>query len=175
MTGAGARQTEPRLLELVWEHVRGSGGHDDLLLYVVGQPRERCDSYYLGLDDSFDGERSGADSVRAVLRRLLEQWVHALRGAGEGDVLFLPYDFSDQSTGCLRCRVLADEVELVSGFSGREAHDVSLADISDFVHGIDDFQPLRSPIELRAKRSRLIADLEQNVQSVDSVGPEGGR
>jgi len=170
--GHRGRQSDTPLLGLGWEPASGSDGQD-LLLYVGGQERQRCDIYYLGLDDSFDGELSEADSVRAVLRRLLEQWVQALRGAGEGEVLFLPYDFFDEGTGCLRCRVLDGEVELVSGFSGRGGYDFLPTDISDFVRSVDDFQPLSSPIELRVERSRLIADLERNVRDVEHMGPGG--
>jgi hypothetical protein len=76
----------------------GSGDHGDLLL-TLGSYRQRCDSYYLVIDDS---PGTGGD-VDAALARLREQWTTQLeRLRQEPGTVFLPYDFSDQYTGWLQ-------------------------------------------------------------------------
>lgn len=105
------------------------------------------------------------------MRRLLEQWVDALREAEDGDVLFLPYDFWDEGIGVLRCRVRGEEVEVTSGWTGREGWAVDASDVSGLIQGVEDFKPDRGSVPFWADRDRLIGDLEENVREVEHMGP----
>ena len=90
--------------------------HDDLILQFSGE-RWVCDSYYLALDRNLLHGREDADKVRAVLRRLLEQWLAAVERLPDGGTAYLPYDFSDQYTGWLECQRSAGEVTVSRGFA----------------------------------------------------------
>jgi hypothetical protein len=147
------------------------GGHDDLMLYLNGKPEGPFDTYYLALDETFDREALGAEAVRAVLRRLLEQWVDALGAAEDGDVLFLPYDFWDEGIGVLRCRMRGKEVEVTPGWTSREGWAIVPSDVSGLIHSVEDFKPDRGGTRFSVDRDRLVSDLEDNIREVEHMGP----
>jgi hypothetical protein len=93
--------------------------HDDLILRL-GCHSWVCDSYYLALDRELLPNREDADKVRAVLRRLLEQWLAALEQLPDGGTVYLPYDFSDQYTGWLACERWNEEVAVSRGWADIE-------------------------------------------------------
>jgi hypothetical protein len=76
--------------------------HDDLVVQC-GHQRWVCDSYYLQLDRGMLPHREDAFKVRGVLRRLIEQWRDAVAAVPDGQVRYLPFDFSDEYTRWLRC------------------------------------------------------------------------
>jgi hypothetical protein len=113
--------------------------HDDLHLSFAGA-EETADSYYLALDNGIEPDDESPSKARLVLRRLLEQWREHLRAASDGDVLFLPYDFSDQYTGCLRCQRNPTGLFISHGYSSREGWSFNPSDIGDYVSTVDDFR-----------------------------------
>ena len=54
--------------------------------------------------------------------------------------MYLPFDFSDEYTGCLRCERKEDRFVIVDGFSLQEGWSVNPSDISDYIYNIRDFQ-----------------------------------
>jgi hypothetical protein len=94
-------------------------GHDDLVLRFGGDSWA-CDSYYLALDRELLPDREDSDKVRAVLRRLLEQWLAAVEQLPDGGTAYLPYDFSDQYTGWLACGRSSGGVVLSRGWADIE-------------------------------------------------------
>jgi hypothetical protein len=90
--------------------------HDDLILRLGGQTCI-CDSYYLALDDGVMPDREDAAKVRAVLKRLLEQWLTAVENLGNGQTAYLPFDFSDQCTSWLECRRSDETITVCSGWA----------------------------------------------------------
>lgn len=94
-------------------------GHNDLVLRFGGEAWP-CDSYYLTLDRELLPEREDEGKVRAVLRRLLEQWLAVVEQLPDGGTAYLPYDFSDQYTGWLACQRSGDEVVLSRGWADVE-------------------------------------------------------
>lgn len=93
----------------------GTRHHDVVLLF--GDERHACDSYCLALDAQLLPEREDAEKVRAVLQRLLGQWLQAAEHLPDGGTIYLPYDFSDQCTGWLTCTRSGDQVCLQRGFA----------------------------------------------------------
>ena len=64
----------------------------------------QCDSHYFLIDHDVQPEGREDDArVRHVLALLMDQWWRAVAALGDGGVCYLPYDFSDQYTGWLRC------------------------------------------------------------------------
>src|SRR5579872_6698507 len=103
-------------MELSLRFQDNNTGHDDLVLRFGGQSWV-CDSYYLALDQELLPEQEGAEKIKAVLRRLLEQWLVAVESMPDGSTVFLPYDFSDQYTGWLQCRRSGAEVAVSRGWA----------------------------------------------------------
>ena len=96
--------------------------YEDLILRFADESKV-CDSYYLALDQSLLPRREDSEKVRVVLRRPLEQWLEAVETARDGRTVYLPFDFSDQYTGWLRCHRSDNSIDvdlgtaIVEGFS----------------------------------------------------------
>jgi len=125
-------------------------GHNDLVLQLDDQTWG-CDSYYLALDDDVLPGVEDGTKVRAVLRRLLEQWLEAVREIRPGEVAFLPYDFSDQYTGWLRCTRTAGGFLIARGWSSVEGWSFAPSSIDAHVRKLDDFRVDGPSVEMSAQ------------------------
>ena len=133
--------------------------HDDIVLRFGGW-LHRCDSYYFALDPATSGEDSA--KVRAILRRLLKQWVEYLRSARRGSTFYLPFDISDQCIGCLRCVCQEDSVVVTRGWSTTEGWTVPPSDIGSFVRSPGDFDA-GEEVPASVPREGLISDIERSL------------
>jgi hypothetical protein len=114
--------------------------HDDLVLRL-GNQQWRCDSYYLLIDDGILADQGGPSKVRAVLRRLLDQWQSAVAALGEGDTCYLPYDFSDQYTGWLRCEAVGSDLKMQRGWAEVEGYSFNPSDVGELFQTLSGFHP----------------------------------
>jgi hypothetical protein len=103
------------MFDLSLRYEENGTAHDDLVLRFAGQTRV-CDTYYFALDRSLRAEDESPDKVRAILRKLLEQWLIAATNLPDAGTAFLPYDFSDQYTGWLCCHRKGDKVAVSLGW-----------------------------------------------------------
>jgi hypothetical protein len=117
-------------VELSLRFVDNDTGHDDLILRFAGE-QWVCDSYYLALDRGLLPDREDPEKIRAVLRRLLEQWLAVAEQLSDGGAAYLPYDFSDQYTGWLACRRAGGEVEVSRGWAEVEGWSFFPSDAGD--------------------------------------------
>ena len=113
--------------------------HDDITLRL-DERVWRVDSYFLALDNFVLPDREDAAKVRAVLKRLLEQWLAALEDFADEGTVYLPYDFADQHTGWLRCRRFGVMIEVCPGRSRTEGWSFCASDISPYLRNLPDFQ-----------------------------------
>jgi hypothetical protein len=104
--------------------------HHDLVLRFTGE-RWVCDSYYLALDRGLLSEQQHAEKVRLDLRRLLQQWLAAVEQSLDGELAYMPYDFSDPYTGWLACHRFGDEVVVSRGWADVEGWAFFPSDIGD--------------------------------------------
>lgn len=116
-----------------------NSGHKDLFLYLGGESWE-ADSYYLALDNGLLPEREDAEKVRMVLQRLLQQWLDAVNSLRDNEVIFLPYDFSDQYTAWLRCERNGDSVTVVRGWASVEGWSFNPSNIGDRLNNLPGFK-----------------------------------
>ena len=86
--------------------------HDDLHVWIEGYSRT-TDSYYLALDRGMLAGEESAEKVRRVLVQLLQRWLEALAQTTAARPVYLPFDFSDQYTGCFQCRLDGESIEIV--------------------------------------------------------------
>jgi hypothetical protein len=115
-------------------------GHNDLVLFFAGQSWV-CDSYYLALDRKLLPDREDADKVRAVLQRLLLQWLEAVDNMPDGGTVFLPYDFSDQCTAWLRCQRSGSGVTVSHGWANVEGWSFFPSAVGEYLSDLPGFRP----------------------------------
>jgi len=98
----------------VLRHKRG--GHEDLLFEIEGLVEKRTfDTYYFAL-----AAEDKKVSLGSALALLLRSWKRKLSTMKFEDTLYLPIDFSDQATGCIKVEKEAMLV-LSFGYSTRES------------------------------------------------------
>jgi hypothetical protein len=114
--------------------------HDDLLLRV-GDVKWRCDSYYLLIDQGMLAEGESVPKVRAVLARLLEQWRTSVERLADGQACFLPYDFSDEYTGWLRCEAVGKDLRVHRGWAEVNGYSFFPSDVGELLRSLPGFQP----------------------------------
>lgn len=144
--------------------------HDDLHVWVEGYSCA-TDSYYFALDSSILAGDESADKVRHVLIQLLQRWIEALMQATPTRPVYLPFDFSDQYTGCFQCSLDGDFFEIVSGWSSREGWSLLPSNPGDYFSGVTAFKsypaaPVRLPkAELLRRIRESITDAESQLSS----------
>ena len=91
-------------------HYQGNGSfHKDIVL-SLGERVYVVDSYWLSEDQVVMPNRDDSEKVRAVLVRLIEQWLDAIERVPDNGTVYLPFDFSDEYTACLSCHRRAEGV-----------------------------------------------------------------
>jgi hypothetical protein len=146
-------------MDLLLQFDDNGTSHDDLTLRFAGQPHV-CDSYYLALDH-FPTGAVEAGKVKVVLRRLLEQWLMAVMGVQDGGTVYLPYDFSDQHTGWLRCERSADVVTVSLGWAEVEGYSFFPSDVGEYLAHLPGFRP--SGPSAQAKVMQLIQAIRNSI------------
>ena len=91
---------------------------------------------------------------------LLDQWIEALKSLKNKDTIYLPYDFSDQYTGCIRVVRKENSYEISPGYSMSEGWSVSPSDISNYIQTIADFTSEK--VSVIMKLDELITHLAQS-------------
>ena len=138
------------------EHRSNNTGHEDLY-FRLGDYSCVVDSYYLALDAENDGPNG---RIESILAQLLGSWINALHSTDPGTSVFLPFDFSDEFTRCLKCVKQDNYVEIQLGWSERAGYSVKPRNPGKYFHNIGDFHPeTATPIRLpQAEFLKFIED-----------------
>jgi hypothetical protein len=112
--------------------------HHDMFLRI-GEDEWRCDSYYFLIDHGILHEQADSVKVRAVLARLMDQWRAAIVGLAPQQCVYLPYDFSDQSTLWLRCEMDGDMIIVHRGWSDIEGWSFLPSDVGAHLNQLPSF------------------------------------
>ena len=126
-----------------------STGHGDIVLRFAGR-QWIADSYYLALDQGLLPGIEDDRKIRAVLHRLLEQWLEALERIDETGVAYLPYDLSDQYSAWLRCTRTMTGYSIVRGWSAVEGHSFSPSSVGALLHTLEGFRGDGPALEVAA-------------------------
>jgi hypothetical protein len=138
--------------------------HDDLFFPFNGRVRT-CDSYYFRLDRNLDPDEEGPEKAKNVLKRLLEQWLEFVKDSVSGEIVFLPYDFSDEYIGCLRCEVQNASVSLTDGYLEISGASIYPSDIEDLVKSKSYFTATdKSSVSMQ--KADLLLELRANINSI---------
>ena len=84
-----------------------SWGHGDMNVRI-GSHTTVCDSYYLWSDPIYPDDFPRKDLC--VLKLLVSQWYSLILQTKDGESVLLPFDFSDEYTGCFKVMCALDEV-----------------------------------------------------------------
>lgn len=119
------------------------GGHEDIMV-EFNDRQWTCDSYYFWVDPLIPNTLS----VEQTLQILLTQWLAIIQTTTAG-IRFLPFDFSDQSTGCFECRIQDATITIRVGWSHFEGHRVPPSNITAYSTTVTDFRTQTIPITLQ--------------------------
>jgi hypothetical protein len=137
--------------------------HDDLVLRFPGG-EHRCDSYYYAIHS--EDESTGA--IGRVIHALLSQWLSVVEQAEGTDTVYLPFDFSDQCTGWIRCELDGDSVQLDVGWSLIEGWSFLPSDIVAMVRKVTDFHHIENAAPIAMDRGSLVAAIKDNMREFES-------
>lgn len=143
--------------------------HNDIHVWIEDYSRI-TDSYYLALDLAILADEESANKVRRVLIRLLERWVVAIEQATPTRSVYLPFDFSDEYTGCFRCRPDGEFIEIVPGWSRREGWSFYPSDPGDYFFHITDFKS-NAPAPTRLPRDEFLRRIREALADTESQLP----
>ena len=153
--------------------------HNDIF-FQLDAFTKTCDSYYFLIDHKYSDEET-LDKTISVIVLLLDQWIEALKNLKNKDVIYLPYDFSDQYTACIRVYRNGDSYELTSGFSKRGGwlSHLSYSRIGGSAHRNSAGLRRRAKEQRRGRRKHRSSDASQRGpwQHLDTHGAclRGGR
>jgi hypothetical protein len=138
--------------------------HNDLFLHFENQVIE-CDSYYFALDKNIEPDKENAAKIKTVIKELLNQWKLYVSRAKSGEIVYLPFDFSDKYTGCLKCEFQSDCVLLTIGYLQFEGWLFFPSDISTYVKSNKLFIKSKDSIA-KLKRSEFLNQIKQNIELI---------
>lgn len=145
--------------------------HGDLRLQF-GKFARTGDSYYLGLDTGIEpADDSRPAKIQAVLRHLLEQWSERLRHLADEETTYLPFEFSDEYTGWLRCRRLGENIQVDIGWSMLPGYEVRPSEFHAHPFRVPDFDPIPDAGEQEVPLAELLADIAANRTDVVDLHP----
>ena len=141
--------------------------HRDLILRI-GDRSWTCDTYYLALDRRLLPDREDSEKVKAVLRQLLHQWLSAVEHVPDGGTVFLPYDFSDQYTGWLRCQRTGSNAIVCRGSASVEGWSFFPSQIGEHLNRLVGFKPDAPTFEMPI--AELISAIRKSIAGTDPSG-----
>ena len=112
------------------------GGHEDLVFEIPELiTQQKFDTYYFALAIE---PKNGIKEIKKAVAELIASWNKKQAELENGQVIYLPIDFSDQYTGCLKVEKKND-LNLTYGFSKREGWSVDPINPTEYYESVSDF------------------------------------
>jgi hypothetical protein len=112
-------------------------GHEDLLFEIPGLVgQKKFDTYYFALAIE---PKNGLSEIQKAVSHLIESWKQEINRLKYGQSIYLPIDFSDQYTGCIKLEK-HDKLNLTYGYSMREGWSVDPINPTDYYTSVNDFK-----------------------------------
>ncbi len=113
------------------------GGHKDLLFNIPDLTGPlKFDTYYFALAIE---PNNGLSKIKQAIGQLINFWNQKIKKLENGNTIYLPIDFSDQYTGCLKVEKNKN-LKLTYGHSRREGWKVNPINPYDYFNSINDFK-----------------------------------
>jgi len=114
------------------------GGHRDLLFSIPDLVEDRAfDTYYFALAAEKTEE---PDDIEKAVAQLIQFWIDKAMEMKNDEIIYLPIDFSDQYTGCLRVYKQGEQLVLTYGYSMVEGFSINPLNPEDYYKDITDFK-----------------------------------
>ena len=144
----------------------GQGGHRDLLFCIPDLiDDQEFDTYYFSFADE---PLETIGDIKKAVSRLLQFWHNKISESKNGEIIFLPIDFSDQYTGCLKVQNQDGQLVLTYGFSRREGYAVDPLNPENYYKEITDFEA-DSEKHLTVNHSIFISTLDKQIRKLKGV------
>lgn len=129
---------------------------DNQITVQVGSESRAGESYYLGLQPNSENHefRPATGTMQ-----LLTEWIRLLTALGDGQTLFLPFDFSDEYTRWLHVHREGRHVTIVFGWATVEGWAISPHDLSQYAEALPGFMPDEPLITQTLYLPRVLSDL----------------
>ena len=129
---------------------------DNQIAVQVGSESRAGESYYLGLQPNSENHefRPATGTMQ-----LVTEWIRLLAGLGDGQTLFLPFDFSDEYTRWLHVHREGRNVIIVFGWATVEGWAISPQDLSQYAEALPGFMPDEPLITQTFYLPRVLSDL----------------
>ncbi len=140
------------------------GGHEDLIFEIPNLiSQQKFDTYYFALAIE---PKNGLKEIRKTVAELLESWNKKQTELKNRDTIYLPIDFSDQYTGCLKVEK-ENDLNLTYGFSRKEGWSVGPINPSEYFESITDFESEnnKSLIVRQSDFENCLTELIENLKS----------
>jgi hypothetical protein len=114
------------------------GGHNDILFQISGLTNEKAfDSYFFILAME---RNKNVDKLDFGVAGLFEYWKEKTLLMADNNTIFLPIDFSDEYTGCIKVEKVDMSLILTYGFSRIMGLNVNPLDPENFYKEVKDFE-----------------------------------
>lgn len=144
----------------------GRGGHNDLLFSIPGLIGDKeFDTYYFCLAVE---PVETIDDIKNAVSQLIQFWHNKVSESKNGETIFLPIDFSDQYTSCLKVQNQVGKLVLTYGFSRREGYAVDPLNPENYYKEITDFEA-DSEKHLTVDYSIFISTLDKQIRKLKGV------
>lgn len=142
------------------------GGHNDLLFSIpdlIGD--KEFDTYYFCLAVE---PVETIDDIKNAVSQLIQFWYNKVLESKNGETIFLPIDFCDQYTGCLKVQNQGGKLVLTYGFSRREGYAVNPLNPENYHKEITDFEA-DSEKHLTVDYSIFVSTLDKQIRKLKGV------
>jgi hypothetical protein len=103
--------------------------------------------------------------LESSLQQLLREWLTILKSLQNGELVWLPFDFSDESTRWLAVHRTGHEAALVFGWARVEGWAIDPANIGELARGLRDFIPDDPLVVQSCELAALITDIEAELSN----------
>ena len=117
--------------------------HQDLTLTITEIGLEQvADSYYVHIDDFYEVATDNENKTISVLIILLTFWLQKVKASIINKSFYLPFDYADEWTGCIRIKRVDDEnIEINYGHTSFEGWRTYPSKADDFMISDSDYNP----------------------------------
>lgn len=139
--------------EILINYSDNGTGHEDLILEINQiNLRVVADTYYFRIIDDFEPSTDDDSRIKHAVAALLGYWMKKLAALNISEYCYLPFDFSDQYTGCLKVvKVQENAFRISYGYSLLvEGWNVDPLDPDDYTERVTDFQATTEEIEIQS-------------------------
>ena len=142
------------------------GGHNDLLFSIpdlIGD--KEFDTYYFCLAVE---PVETIDDIKNAVSQLIQFWYNKVSESKNGETIFLPIDFSDQYTGCLKVQNQDGQLVLTYGFSRREGYTIDPLNPENYYKEVNDFE-VNPEKYMIVDHSAFISTLDKQIRKLKGV------